>query len=914
MKALRRAWHRLTGNVARERREAELSAELQMHVDMLTEENLRCGMPLEEAERQARITFGGVESTKEDYRDQRGLPWLETVLQDIRYALRGMRKSPVFTAVAVGCLALGIGANTAIFSVFNAVMLRYLPVKSPEQLVLLSYTKTRAPQQVRRSASGYDRDSFPYEVFETLRSRNRSLAGVAAFVPTGFFKDSLTVTHRGRSGTADGDMVSGNYFPVLGVAPLAGRTIVDADFESGAPNVAVISHRYWKREFGAELSAVGREIRLNRVPFTVVGIAPAEFFGVDPAHPADIWIPLRDVPGVQPWGLQLASVGTVWRDRQLWWCMMIGRLRPGQTAEQALPEANTLFQSTITAGVVPPPRREQIPSIVFTPAGRGLAMMRSNLSRSLRTLMFAAALVLLIACTNVATLLVARARSRQREIGVRLAIGASRGRLIRQLLTESTILSLLGGLIGLLLAHWASGGLLLVLPLGPSSADSVALDVRLDAMVLAFSIAVSIGTGLLFGLAPALRATRASLASQLRESAGGTTSRLSLGRALIAVQVALSCVLLFGAGLFVRTLRNLEGLDLGFRGDNIVLFRVDPARNGYSEQKERELYRHTTERLRTIPGVRSVSFSVLALLSGTHNMSTISTDAATELPDSARTVYWNMIGPEFFQTMGIPIKIGRDMDWRDYDAGRKLVVVSESFAKQFYPNENPIGRRLSFTGRFDPADAFEIVGVARDAKYADLREHPKASLYVRYESPCPLFFEVLVSSDPAAMTTAVRNAMREIDPTLPVTGMRSQRAMVEDAMQRERMFARLGGLFGALALVLVAIGLYGTLSYSVARRTGEIGIRMALGAGRAHVLWMILRESFALALVGVAVGLPLAFTLSRWIKSMLYDVKTNDVTTIVATIAVLALVAAAAGFVPANRASRIEPVEALRCD
>jgi len=914
VKALRRAWHRLTGNVARNRRELELDEELKLHLDMLTEDNLRRGMPLEEAKRQARITFGGVESTKDKYRDQRGLPWIETLVQDIRYALRGMRNSPGFTAVAVGCLALGIGANTALFSVFNAVMLRYLPVKSPEQLVLFNYTKTQTPPQIRRSVSGYNRSSFSYEVVETLRSRSQNLAGVAAFVPTGFRKDSLTVTHRGRTTTADGDMVSGNYLSLLGVAPLAGRTIVDADLAAGAPNVAVISHRYWKREFGGELSAVGREISLNRIPFTVIGIAPPEFFGVDPAHPADMWVPLRNVPGLQPWGMQLVSGKSVWQDRRWWWCLMIGRLKPGQTSEQALAETNTLFQSSITAGVVPPPRADQVPSVVFTPASRGLDLIRSNLSQTMYILMASVALVLLIACANVATLLVARARSRQREIGVRLAVGASRGRLIRQLLTESILLSMLGGAAGLFVAHWGGRALLMVLPWGSGGAESVALDVRLDRTVLLFSVAVSTVTGLLFGLAPALRATSADLASRLRETSGSVTSRLTLGRALIAVQVALSCALLYGAGLFVRTMRNLESVELGFRGDNVVLFQVDPARSGYNKPRERELYRRAVERLRTLPGVRSVSFSALPMLSGSHNMSTVSADSAVDLTEAQRTVYWNMVGPDFFETMRIPITMGRGMDGRDYDAARKLVVANEAFARMFYPNQNPVGRRLSFGKRFDPAESMEITGVARNTKYAQLREEQRPILYFLYQTPEPMFFAVQVAGDPAAMTAAVRNAMRDIDPTLPLTDMRSQRSLIEDAMQRERMFARLGSVFGALALALVAIGLYGTLSYSVARRAGEIGIRMALGAGRAQVLWMVLRESLAVAAAGALVGLPLALVLSRWIKSMLFDVKTTDTLTIAATITLLALVAAVAGFVPASRASRIEPVEALRCD
>lgn len=914
MKALRRAWHRLSGYVTRRHNEAELNEELQLHIDLLQEENLRRGMSADEARREALLTFGGVDYAKENYRDQRGLPWLETVLQDIRYALRGMRRNPGFTIVAVGCLALGIGANTAIFSVFNAVMLQYLPVKAPEQLVLLNYSAIPTPEQLRHSTSGYKRDSFPYEVFETLQTRGRVMTDVAAFVPTGYDKDSLTVTHQGRTTTADGEMVSSNFFPLLGVKPQAGRTIMAGDLSADAPHVVVISHNYWKREFGGDPAAIGSRISLNRIPFTVIGITPSGFFGVDPARPSDVWIPLRKMQNLQPWGQRMSPEKTVFLNRHWWWCMILGRLKPGPSAEQALAETNALFQSTITNGIVPPPPRDKIPAIVFTPAGHGLARLRDTLSRSLQTLMAAVALVLLITCANIATLLLARARSRKSEMCVRLAIGAARSRLIRQLLTESVLLSFVGGFFGLLLAQVGSRALLLLLPLGTGDLNSVVLDVRLDATVLAFNFLLAVVTGLLFGLVPALRATRRELAGQLRESDVHTTLSLNSGRVLLAIQIALSSVLLFGAGLFMRTLQNLENVDLGFHRDSILLFQIDPMRNGYDKQGERALYRRTLEKLQTLPGVRSASFSVLPLLSGTHNLSTISIDGPTSLSDDDRSVCWNLVGPGFFETTGIPIIMGRGMDWRDFDTQRKVVVVNEAFVKLYYPNHNPIGRRLSRSPRYEPAYSFEIVGIARNAKYSRLREQSLAALYFPYEGTHAMYIEVHISGDATTMTAAVREAMGEIDPTLPLMHMQSQRTMVEDAMKRERMFARLGGLFGVLALVLVAIGLYGTLSYSVARRTDEIGIRMALGAGRTKILWMILRESLGLAIVGLAMGIPLAFALSRWVESILYEVKIYDTVTTVTTMVVLTLVAVFSGFIPAGRASCIEPVEALRCD
>ncbi|MEN6533374.1 MAG: ABC transporter permease [Bryobacteraceae bacterium] len=920
MKFLRRTWSRLTGNLARGRREAELAEEFESHVEMLVEENLRRGMTPEEARRAALIKFGGIESAKENYRDQRCYPWIETFLQDVRYALRGMRRSPGFTAVAVICLALGIGANTAIFSVINAIMIRLLPVSRPEQLVLLNFEAKGNVRSVQTSMSGYKNSSFPYAVFESLRERVRTMSGVAAFVPTGFGSDSLTVVTNGRSGLATGELVSGNYFSLLGVSPAIGRAIVEDDLKSGAPNVAVISHSYWKREFGGAPSVIGQYIDVNGLPFTIVGVAPAEFLGLNTDLPPDIWAPLRDMPALQPWGLRRPAGKSVFPDKRWWWCMIVGRLKPDTSKEQVLSEANALFQNTIAATATSLPPANALPRLVLISASRGMVNLRKRLSQPLFVLSAVMLLVLLIACTNVAALLVARAKSRQREICVRLAIGASRARIVRQLLTESTLLSLIGGGLGLLVAQWGSRVLVLLLPAAQGTAEIVSSVVRLDGTVLFFSLVVSVVTGFVFGLAPALRATRVNLASQLHECSSTTASRFALGRLLVSGQVALSVLLLFGAGLFVRTLQNLEQIDVGFNSNNLLLFRVDPSRTGYDDARASVLYRRALERIKGVPGVQSASISSLPLLAGWKNTTNGYPDSGTVLSDSARLVSWNHVSPGFLETMGIPVLFGRNIEWRDFDGGRRVAVVNETLAQRFFPNESPVGHRLTLGIRYDPSDSWEIVGVARNAKYSDIRQQPPCTAYLLFEVESGrigsggVHFEIRTAGDPAAMASSIRKVMRDVDPSLPLIRLRTQRDVVDEALQLERMFASLTTLFGLLALLLVSIGLYGTLTYSVVRRTSEIGIRMALGAERPQVMWMILRESLSVTGVGLAVGLPLAISLSRLVRSQLYDVTPYDPVTIAMTAVILAVVTVVAGFVPANRASRIEPMQALRCE
>jgi predicted permease len=639
---------------------------------------------------------------------------------------------------------------------------------------------------------------------------------------------------------------------------------------------------------------------------------PPEFFGVNPELAPDLWIPMLEAPGLTPWGVQPPRGESMFTGTHWWWLMIMGRLKPGISEEQARVELNLLFQRSITAGMNPLPQPENLPHLELVPARQGLNFLRQRFSQPLKILMTAVALVLLIACANVATLLLARAAGRQKEMAVRLAVGASRGRLLRQLMSESFLLAAAGGVLGMLVAQWGSRALLVLMT---QEGQTISLDLRPNLTVLAFSASACLLTGILFGLAPALRATRVDLASGLKESAGTTTFRHGFGKALVAGQVAFSLLLLIGAGLFIRTLRNLENQDLGFNSRNLVLFALDPRRSGYTDDRLLALYDQVLERLRSQPGVRSATMSQNALLSGWVNNGPISTDRQKSNTGESAQVYWNGVGPDFLKTMGIPLILGRDIEPRDLHGGRKIAVVNEAMARHFFEGENPIRRHFNFGTTRNPEADYEIVGVVKSAKYDSLRNDPPRTIYLPYSRSASLgrmYFEVRSAGDPASVTPAIREAVRGVDAGLPLMDLKTQSDQMEEALSEERMFATLCSFFGALALLLVTIGLYGTLAYLVTRRTNEIGIRIALGAGRAKVVWMVLRESVFIVLFGTMAGLPIAFATTRLVASQLYGVKPNDVGTIAATLAILVAIGAMAGLIPARRASRVDPMVALR--
>ncbi len=917
MRALRRAWCRLAGSLAGRGREAEVQEEFESHLQLMTDENIRRGMTPQAARREALLTFGGVETTMESWRDQRGLPWLENMRRDVGYALRGLRRNPGFAAVAVACLALGIGANTAVFSVANAVMVRSLPVRDPGQLVLFRYESRGDISMVRRTQIGESQATFPYAVYEALRERTRTLSGVIAFAPLGLNQQSLTVQTGDQATVAAGEIVSGNYFQVLGVPAILGRTLVDDDQRQGAPNVAVISHRFWLRELGGDRSIVGKSITVNRQPFTVAGVAPAGFLGVNPAMPPDLWISLRDMPVLKPWGRLRPGPGGIspFADRRYWWCTVMGRQIPGITQQQVLAEADVLFRETIEEGLRDAPAADGLPHLALSSARRGLGNLRGSLFEPLRILAAAAALVLVIACGNVATLLLARAWAREREVGARLALGASRSRLVRQFLTESVLLSLCGGAAGLLLARWGSEALV---PMLAAAGRPILLDVRPDLAVLGFAVAASLLTGVLFGLVPALNATRVNLMPQLTASGGSASPRLMLSKILVVGQAALSVFLLFGAFLFVRTLQNLEKQDLGFHPHNLLLFEIDPRRGGATIEQTVAIYDRALGGIQTLSGVQSASVSAAALLAGYTDSGPIATDGPQEPSEVAKDVYFNIVGPDFLETMGIPVLAGRGIGWRDISFRSRVAVVNEAVASLLFANQNPVGRRFSFESPFDPRTAFEIVGVVKNARYGGLRSQPPPTAYLPYgslpERIARMCFGVRTAGDPSLMIPAVRETMSNLFPALPVIDIRTQTDQINRAVEQERMFAGLTSLFGGLALLLVSVGLYGNLAYAVTRRTSEIGIRMALGASRARVLWMVLRESVLLAGCGLAIGLPAALGLARLVAGRLFGVAPHDGWSMAATTAVLLITAILAGFLPANRASLIDPLRALRCE
>ena len=901
----------------------ERTRELEAYLEIETDENIARGMSPEEARYAARRKLGNLTLIREEIYHMNSLGWLETLWQDLRYAVRQLRRSPGLTAVIVLSLTLGIGANTAVFTLTDAVMFKLLPVKNPQQLILLGWVRSRG-KSFKVDMSGYGiadpqgrevRASFAYPLIERMRAQSDAFSSVFGFVPMGWSKETLSVVIGGQASAADGVMVTGDYFSGLGIVPVVGRVLTDADVKENAPHVAVISYGYWTRRFGRAPSAAGTAIFLNGLPFTIVGVAPPEFFGVQPGQAPDIWIPLVREARLAPWGAS-SNGGEMWTRADYWWVMIMARLKPGVSEQAALAAAQGPFLESAMAAAKKDLKPGEAPQIVLVPARRGLDTISGDFSQPLRVLTVVVALVLLIACANIATLLLARATARQREIGIRLTLGASRWRLIRQLLTESVVLSAIGGILGLLLAQWGCRALLLLM-----STEGVTLDLgrRPDLTVLGFCAGVSVLTGILFGLVPAIRAARVEVGPTLKESGSGFAmlgSRLRLGKVLVIVQVGLSLMLLVGAGLFVRTLLNVERQNLGFNRHNLLLFAIDPTKSGYQAQRILPLFENVRERLQAVPGVRAVTFSQQALLTGWVSNGPIAIEGFQQKAGQDMEIYWDRVGPGFFETMGIRTLLGRTIERRDTSTSPKVAVVNEAMARYFFGEGNPIGRRFSLGEKLDPAKAFEIVGVVENAKYPDLRSDPRM-LYIpvaQEESGGlgSMFFEVRTAADPAAFVAAIRGAIREIDASLALEGVKTQTQQMDEAATQERMFAELCSFFSLLALGLAAIGLYGLMAYSVGRRTNEIGVRMALGAQRKQVFLMVLRQSIALVALGVVAGLLAAMATTRLIASELFGLRPADPLTLgFATFFMLA-VAALAAYLPARRATKVDPMVALR--
>ncbi len=844
------------------------------------------------------------------------------MLKDLRHSLRMLSNAKGWTAVVVLSLALGIGANTALFTALNGLLFTRLQVKDPHTLVRFRYvgrndmaTSSSDYGSVNRAAYGGQnvRTTFSYPMYRQFVTDNRTLVDLFACMP----HSRINVVVDGQAELADGLLSTGNYYSILGVNARLGRVIGPDDDRETAPPVAVISSEYWHKRFGTDPAVVGKSVKVNNVPVTIVGVLPPEFTGVQQPldGPADLSFPLALQPQLE------TSQGT----RRItqptyWWLQVMGRLKPGATPQQVEGNLGGVFQQTARAGFdsymssLPETernssayqKRTQIPQLHVEPGARGIYDVNSSDLRSVSILTVVVALVLLIVCANVANLLLSRATARQKEISVRLSLGATRGRLIRQLLTESLVLAAMGGALGILVGYWGK-------QLLPGPTDRMP---SLDWRILAFIAVITGITGVVFGIAPALRGSAMSAGVALKETGRSVVgSRSLLSKALLVVQVAVSLVLLVGAGLFLQTLQHLRHVDVGFNPENLLLFRVNPALNRYDEARMTRLYRDLLERVAAVPGVRGAAMSQPALLSGSESTTGMYVQGRVYPPgrdtSDRNSIYRVVISPNFFDVMGIPIVLGRAPTERDTAEAPKVVVINETAARRFFPNENPVGRH--FGTSVETAGALEIVGVLHDARYNSVRDPAPPTMYVPYMQAQPgnATFEVRTAGNPTAAMGAVRDAARRIDPNLPLTDVSTQIEQVERRFQQEKLFAQAYTLFGGLALLLASIGLFGLMSYSVARRTNEIGIRMALGAQRADVLRLVMGESMTLVAVGVAAGLGMAFAAGRFVTTLMFGVPPTDMTTMALAIALMALVSAFAGYLPARRASRVDPMVAL---
>jgi predicted permease len=845
------------------------------------------------------------------------------MLKDLQLAARMLLNAKGWTVVVVLSLALGIGANTAIFSAISGMLLTKIPVRDPDSLVRFRHagrndmsTSSSDYGVTRKTPEGLNaRTTFSYPMFRQFVADNKTMTDLFACAPA----SRLVVSIAGQAELASGFLSTGNYYQMLGVNARLGRVIVPDDDRPDAPPVAVISSKYWHTRFGSDPNVVGKTIRLNNVITTIVGVLEPDFTGVQNTTDEllDVSFPLSLFPQIDP------SVGpTANRLQQptYWWLQVMGRLKPGATPEQVKGNLEAVFQNTARAGLAQyikglsetdrgasgNQNRTEVPKLLVEPGNRGIYDVSPVAVRSAMILSVVVVLVLLLVCANVANLLLSRAASRQKEISVRLSLGATRGRLIRQLLTESLLLASLGGALGLMVGYWGRQ----LLP-GAGTQPHV-----MDWKLLAFGALVTMLTGLLFGIAPALRGTGVNVNSALKETSRGVVgSRSRLAKVLLVAQVAISLVLLVGAGLFLKTLGNLRRVDVGFNPQNLVLFRVNPGLNRYDEKKMALLYRDMLERLAAVPGVRGAAMSQPALLSGSVNSTSFYQQGKTYPPGRPQNDSLNInrlvISTNFFDVMGIPIVLGRALTERDDASAPKVAVINEAAARKFFPNENPIGRR--FGSSPETSGTLEIVGVLRDAKYDSVRDPAPATMYVPYAQTrlTNAVFELRTAAAPSTVMGPVRDTIRQIDPNLPVTDVSTQIENVEKRFAQEKLFAQACTLFGALALVVAAVGLFGLMSYNVSRRTNEIGIRMALGAQRQDVLRLVMGESMLLVAGGIIAGLVVALASSRLVKAQLFELQPNDPIAIVTALGVMIAVAAFAGYLPARRASKVDPMIAL---
>jgi predicted permease len=894
------------------KRDADLERELRADLELEEEEGREKGLSPDEARREARRAFGNTTLIKEQTHEAWGWAALEHFAQDIRYGVRQLRRAPAFTITAVLILALGIGAVTAVFSLIDAALLRMLPVEKPEQLVEFKATNPTFPVN----------DAFSYPTFQDLKGQTQVLAGVFAFRKL----NRVDVEVDGRGGLADGQLVSGNYFAVLGVGATRGRTLLPVDETvAGSSPVAVIGYDYWRTRFALDPDIVGKHVRINNVPFTIVGVTEPEFYGVQPGEKVEISVPLTMIGSVYPGFANAGRPADALKAPFRNWLHVMGRLQDGVTWERATAGLEPVFAQSMRdaaaslAGtpIDSPAVRQTFLNfrLRLEPGSQGLAALRQQFSKPLWIVMAIVGLLLLITCANVANLLLARANAREKEVAMRLALGAGKGRLVRQLLTESILLGLGGGVMGVGLAYWGNSMLLALMARGRSP---VSLSARPDLKVLAFALGVSLFTALVFGTIPAWRAADVDpsrgLAQNARNSAASAT-RFRLGKSLVVLQVAISLVLVVGAGLLVGTLANLRDFYPGFDRDKMLLFSVDPTVIGYKDVVP--LYERLLTRLRAVPGVRLASLSVFEPLSPAVSTTSVKVQGpALGKPEDLAPVNIEPVGPDYFATMGTALLRGRDFLWSDRSGSTKVAIVSESMARHYFGDANPIGRFVSIPGFIGDSSWIQIVGEIPDTKFHDLRETEALVLYL------PLFqlpeggatFELRTALDPAYVQSAALDAVRALDPRLPVDSVKTLDVQLNDSLVQERLVGSLSGLFATLALLLTSVGLYGLMAYTVHRRTSEIGIRMALGADRVRVARMVLRETLLLVVGGLAVGLPGAVFASHLIASQLFGIKPWDPITFLGACMLMAVVTITASYIPARRAASIDPMQALRTE
>ncbi len=852
---------------------------------------------------------------------------MKTIFTDIRYGMRGLLNHSAFTIIAVLTLALGVGANTALFSVVDAVLLKKLPVQDPQQLVLLqaswndqkfgpgSYDGSNSHDPATGLVVG---TSFPLQTLTRLRQEQEALSDVFAFSPM-----EVNFNAGGQAEVVSAQVVSGNYYSALGVPALIGRTITDEDDNAAATPVVVLSHRFWTSRFNGDPAAIGKQVNINNVAFTIAGVTPPEFSGTSQVGSSqDVSFPLAWEPQINGENSNLEGAG-------VWWLRLMGRLKPGATIAQAEASLAGPFQQSVlehralrktdSGAAMRTLDPKDLPNLGVESGSQGEMNSRRWLESPLRLLAGVVGVVLLIACANVANLLLVRASSRRKEIAVRLAVGASRWRLIRQLLTESLLLAALGGALGILFAFWIKDGILLVTDWG--GREMSALSPRLDWRVLGFTLGLSFLTGIIFGILPALRATNLDLTPALKDAGRNSsgTGRSWLSKSLVVVQVSLSVLLLIGAGLLIRSLRNLQHVDPGFNANNLLLFKVEPSLLGYKDDKLADLYLRSFSRLEAVPGVQSVTFSRSPLLSQSSWTSSVylpgETGANGQPIDSLAKMH--AVRENFFSTMEIPLLMGRGLTEQDGERTPRVAIVNQAFVKAHFPNENPIGKRFGIE-QSDPNE-IEIVGIARDAKYTSQRDKIQPTVYQSWRQVMRRMgfatFEVRTAGNPSAAVAGIRQAMHEVDSNLPLSNIRTQVQQADEILAMERMFAKLLTLFGLIAQQLAAIGLYGVMAYTVSQRTHEIGIRMALGANRRNVLVMVVRQGMLLTVAGIVIGLAAAYVLTKYLESltsMLFGVQARDPWTFAVIGVGLGVVALLACLVPARRATRVDPLKALR--